>query len=58
MGNRATDRSQAWSEVLARGALDESEKIWYYPAVRIHDISERASQIKVGKDTVCIIVVW
>jgi len=34
--------------VLARGALDAGEKIWYYPAMRIHGISERASEMTMG----------
>ena len=32
--------------VPARGAMEEGKKIWYYPAVRIHEISARASEIR------------
>jgi len=50
--------------VIARGALEHGDQIWYYPAVTIyaiawiHEISERASGTKIANDTVCIFVVW
>jgi len=44
--SRHSKRISQERAVPARGALEEGEKIWYYPALRIHKLSERASEIK------------